>query len=57
MIFSYFVYLRGMEKPDALTIVSHLAAAALLIPLGWWLKTNYAADVGYFILSLGGLLY
>ncbi|MFQ6183657.1 hypothetical protein ACLMJV_17140 [Sinorhizobium meliloti] len=46
-----------MDKPDALTTISYLVAAAILLPLGWWLKANYAADVGYFILSLGGLLY
>lgn len=46
-----------MEKPDMLTTASYLIAAALLLPLAWWLKANYAADVGYFILSLGGLLY
>lgn len=45
-------------KPiDILSIVSYLIAAALLLPLGWWLKAHYAKDVGYFILSLGGNLY
>jgi len=42
---------------DILSIVSYLIAAALLFPLAWWLKANYAKDVGHFILSLGGLLY
>lgn len=42
---------------DLLTLVCNLAAAAMLLPLGWWLKANYAEDIGNFILSLGGLLY
>lgn len=46
-----------MGKPDVLTLVSYLIAAAVLLPLGFWLKQNYATDVGHFILSLGGLLY
>lgn len=46
-----------MDKPDALALISYLVAAAMLLPLGWWLKANYANDVGHFILSLGGLLY
>ena len=45
------------ERPDPLTLVSYLIAAALLLPLGWWLKNNYSGEVGYYILSLGGLLY
>lgn len=28
------------EKPDLLTLVSYLIAAAILIPIGWWLKDN-----------------
>lgn len=42
------------ETPDALTTISYLIAAALLLPLGWWLKANYASDVGGFILSIFG---
>jgi hypothetical protein len=45
------------EKPSTLAVVSYLVAAAILLPIGWWLKENYAADLGYQILSLGGLLY
>lgn len=26
------------DKPDRLTIISTLIAAAILIPIGWWLK-------------------
>lgn len=29
-----------MDKPDALTLISYLIAAAMLLPLGWWLKEN-----------------
>lgn len=28
------------ENPDPLTIISYLIAAAILIPIGWWLKEN-----------------
>lgn len=48
---------RMDEKPDPLTLVSYLIAAAILLPIGWWLKTNYSGEVGYYILSMGGLLY
>ena len=47
-----------MDKgPDTLTIVSYAIAAAILLPIGWWLKANYSGQIGHFILSLGGLLY
>lgn len=30
-----------MDKgPDGLTVVSYIIAAAILLPLGWWLKEN-----------------
>jgi hypothetical protein len=45
------------EKPDLLTLVSYTIAAALLLPLGWWLKANHAEGIGHYVLSLGGLLY
>lgn len=45
------------NKPDMLTLVSYLIAAAILIPIGWWLKESHAGDIGHWILSLGGLLY
>jgi hypothetical protein len=49
------VYVAGMnDTPDAISIISYLVAAAMLIPLGWWLKANYASDVGGFILSFFG---
>jgi len=44
-------------ETDILSVICYLAAAAMLLPLGWWLKAHYAGDVGRFILSLGGLLY
>lgn len=33
-------------KPDAITLISYLIAAAILIPIGWWLKKTYGAPVG-----------
>lgn len=44
-------------KPSPISVISYLIAAAILMPVGWWLKSNYAGDVGYYILSLGGTLY
>jgi len=46
-----------LEKLDAWHYIGYGIAAAIFIPLGIWLKANYADQVGYFILSLGGLLY
>ncbi|MFD1791498.1 hypothetical protein ACFSE0_07585 [Ochrobactrum teleogrylli] len=46
-----------MKQGNPIEFLGYLIAAALLIPLGIWLKANYAEDVGYQILSLGGLLY
>jgi len=46
-----------LEKLDAWHFIGYGLAAAILLPLGVWLKTNYADQVGYFILSLGGTLY
>lgn len=37
--------------PDALTVFSYFLAAAILIPIGWWLKANYAVTVGEWIRS------
>jgi len=45
------------QSPDPLTLFSYLLVAAILLPLGWWLKAHHSEDIGYFILSLGGLLY
>lgn len=42
------------DQPDAISLISYLIAAAMLIPLGMWLKANYASDVGGFILSFFG---
>jgi hypothetical protein len=46
-------------KGEGLTLVSYLLAAVILIPVGWWLKANLLSEkeLGYYILSLGGLLY
>lgn len=40
-----------MDKYD---IVGYFMAMAILTPLSWWLKANYANDIGHFILSLIG---
>jgi hypothetical protein len=47
------------RKPDSSSLLSYLIAAAVLIPVGWWLKANFLSEqeLGYYILSLGGLLY
>jgi hypothetical protein len=41
----------GLEKPDAVSLLSYALASALLLPLGWWLKANYASELGGWILS------
>ena len=28
------------KSPDLLTLISYAVAAAILIPIGWWLKEN-----------------
>lgn len=43
-------------KPSPVSLISYLIAAAILLPVGWWLKANYAKEVGHQILTLGGLL-
>lgn len=40
------------DKPDAIAVVSYFLAAAVLIPIGWWMKANYAHDMGAWTLSL-----
>lgn len=34
------------EKPDPIEFISYLIAAAIVIPIGWWLKAKYGAPVG-----------
>jgi len=46
-----------MNKPDMLSFLSYLAAAAILLPVAWWVDVNFAKQIGHFVLSLGGLLY
>lgn len=41
-----------MQKPDTLTLISHLIAAAILIPIGWWLKSNELFGFGEWVVSL-----
>lgn len=45
------------RKPDIWHYIGYGLAAAIFIPLGIYLKANYARDVGEFILSGGGLFY
>jgi len=44
------------NNPQPFALIGYIIAAALLLPLGWWLK-QYDSNIGYYILSLGGLLY
>ena len=39
-------------KPDIFDWVGYVLAAAILVPLGFWLKTNHADAIGHFILGL-----
>ena len=42
-----------MEKqPDFLTIISYLIAAAILLPVGWWLQSNRMFGLGDWVMSL-----
>lgn len=35
----------AMDKgPDILTVISYAIAAAILIPVGWWLQNNFPLD-------------
>jgi hypothetical protein len=43
--------------PSLWSVISYLIAAAILLPIGWWLKEHYSGQIGYYVLSLGGLLY
>jgi hypothetical protein len=38
-------------KADKVEVWSYLVAAAILLPIGWWLKENYADEIGRFLLS------
>lgn len=40
------------EGPDGLTIVSYIIAAAILIPIGWWLKEHRLFGFGDWVVSL-----
>jgi len=41
-----------MPKPDALTLISNLIAAAILLPIAWWLKSNELFGFGDWVVSL-----
>lgn len=34
------------KKPDAIDLISYLIAAAIVIPIGWWIKAKYGAPLG-----------
>jgi hypothetical protein len=34
------------KKPDVIDLISYLIAAAIVIPIGWWIKSRYGAPVG-----------
>jgi hypothetical protein len=40
-----------MEKPDPLAYISYLIAAAILLPLGWWLKEQELFGFGAWVMS------
>ncbi|AMS40503.1 hypothetical protein AA2016_1571 [Aminobacter aminovorans] len=39
------------DKPDLLTLVSYMIAAAILLPVGWWLKENQLFGFGAWVVS------
>lgn len=41
-----------MDKPTALDFISYLLAAAILIPFGWWLKSNELFGFGAWVVGL-----
>lgn len=42
-----------MNQPtDALTMISYLIATAMLLPLGWWLKSERLFGFGDWVVSL-----
>jgi hypothetical protein len=38
-------------KPDAISFISYLLAAAIIIPIGWWLKANEVFGFGAWVQS------
>lgn len=40
------------DSPDILTLISYLIAAAILIPIGWWLKSERLFGFGDWVMSL-----
>jgi len=46
-----------MKHDNPLDFLGYLIAAAILLPLGIWLKANYAEAIGHQILTLGGILH
>lgn len=40
-----------MEKPDVISLISYSIASAMLLPIGWYLKANYAEQLGGWVIS------
>lgn len=40
------------NQTDGLTLISYLIAAAIVLPLGWWVKATYAPLIADWIRSL-----
>ncbi|WP_256377855.1 MULTISPECIES: hypothetical protein [Brucellaceae] len=39
------------NNPQPFALIGYIIAAALLLPLGWWLKANYAGDLAAWMRS------
>lgn len=39
------------QEPSTLDLISYAIAAAILVPIAWYLKANYAAEIGAWVLS------
>jgi hypothetical protein len=42
----------GKPRSEGLAVISYLIAAAILLPLGWWLKAAYAPAIADWSRSL-----
>ncbi len=40
-----------MDKEDMLSLISYLIAAAIIIPIGWWLKSHELFGFGAWVMS------
>lgn len=39
------------QEPSQLDLISYAIAAAIMAPIGWYLKAHYAQDFGAWLLS------